>query len=269
MISPINATKTARGRSAVEAPVVPMPRRVLKPPADLRRITRWALAVLLPVGPAAVAVQRYVLPYRTTDGPQAVVAKVAADPQAQSLLLWLALVGLFSLVPGVLAVARLTRRRAPRTTMAAVLLLVPAYLSMGWLVGSDVLLWVGVHAGVDQSTLVRLYSTDHPTTMVAAAVFVLGHVVGTVLLGVALWRSSAVPRWAAVLTLVAQPLHFTAAVLLGSPTLDLAAWGLNVLGFAAAGLAILRLRDDDWDLAPATSVVARQTEDDSTTILRP
>ena len=153
--------------------------------------------------------------------------------------------------------------------MAAVLLLVPAYLSMGWLVGSDVLLWVGVHAGVDEATLVRLYSTDHPTTMVAAGVFVLGHVIGTVLLGVALWCSSAVPRWAAALTLVTQPLHFTAAVLLGSPTLDLAAWGLNVLGFAAAGLAILRLSDDAWDVAPSGSVVARETADGSTMILRP
>jgi hypothetical protein len=153
--------------------------------------------------------------------------------------------------------------------MVAVLLLVPAYLSMGRLVGSDVLLWVGVHAGVDQPTLVRLYSTDHPSTMVAAAVFVIGHVVGTVLLGIALWRSSAVPRWAAVLTLVAQPLHFTAAVLLSSPALDLAAWDLNALGFAVAGLAILRLPDDDWDLAPTRSVAARQTGTDSMTILRP
>jgi hypothetical protein len=256
----MTAVRTAPQASA---PVGP------RPPADLRRVSRWLLAVLLPVGPAAVAVQRYLLPYRTTDGPEAVVAKVAADPQAQSLLLWLALVGLFTLVPGVLGVVRLTRRGAPRTTMAALLLLVPAYLSMGWLVGSDVLLWVGVHAGVDQPTLVRLYSTDHPTTMVAAAVFVLGHVVGTVLLGVALWRSSSVPRWTAVLTLVAQPLHFTAAVLLGSPALDLAAWGLNVVGFAAAGVAILRLPDDAWDVAPAASVPARQTGDEPAAILRP
>ena len=265
----VSATRTARGRGAARTLAGPKPQSAPKPAADLRRVTRCLLAVLLPVGPAAVGIQRYVLPYRTTDGPQAVVAKVAADPQAQSLLLWLALVGLFTLVPGVLAVARLTRRRAPRTTMVAVLLLVPAYLSMGWLVGSDVLLWVGVHAEVDQATLVRLYSTDHPTTMVAAGVFVLGHVVGTVLLGVALWRSSAVPRWAAIVTLVAQPLHFTAAVLLGSPTLDLAAWSLNVLGFAAAGLAILRLTDDDWDVAPDGHPVAQQTADDSATILRP
>jgi hypothetical protein len=253
--------------STVKTPVpaIAAPRR----PVDLRRISRWIFAVLLPVGPAAVAAQRYVLPYRTTDGPDAVVAKVAADPQAQSLLLWLALIGLFTLVPGVLGVARLTRRGAPRTTAAAVLLMVPAYLSMGWLVGSDVLLWLGVQAGLDQPTLVRLYSTDHPTTMVTAGVFVLGHVVGTVLLGVALWRSSTVPRWAAVLTVVAQPLHFTAAVVLSSPTLDLVAWGLNAIGFAAASVAILQLPDDAWDVAPAASAAAQQTAEQPTAILKP
>jgi len=72
-----------------------------------------------------------------------------------------------------------------------------------------------------------------------------------------MWRSRSVPRWAAVLTLVAQPLHFTAAVIVGSPGLDLAAWGLNAVGFAAAAAAILRMPDDEWDVGPALG--SRQT----------
>lgn len=159
--------------------------------------------------------------------------------------------GLFTLVPGALAVGRLTRRRAPRTTAAALLLLIPGYLALGWLAGTDLLLWSGVHSGVDQSTIGRLYSTDHPTTSIAAGVFVIGHVVGTVLLGAAMWRSGTVPRWAAVLTMISQPLHFAAAVIVGSPSLDLVAWGMNAVGFAAASVAILRMRDDDWDVAPS------------------
>jgi hypothetical protein len=124
---------------------------------------------------------------------------------------------------------------------------------MGWLISVDLLLWAGADVGLDQSILVRLYSTDHPTSMIAAGVFVLGHVLGTVLLGVAMWRSGAVPRWAAMLTVVAQPLHFVAAVIVGSPTLDLVAWGMNAVGFAAAAVAIVRLPDDEWDVAPAAT----------------
>jgi hypothetical protein len=78
-------------------------------------------------------------------------------------------------------------------------------------------------------------------------VFVVGHVIGTVLLGIAMWRSHAVPRWAAVITVVSQPLHFVAAVIVASPELDLVAWGMNAVGFGAASVAIWRLSDEAWD----------------------
>lgn len=107
---------------------------------------------------------------------------------------------------------------------------------------------------MDSGTLVRMYEGVHPTSNVAAGLFVLGHVLGTVLLGIAMWRSRAVPWWAAVLTIVSQPLHFVAAVIVVSPSLDLIAWGMNFVGFAAAAVAILRLSDDEWDLPPQRAV---------------
>lgn len=48
-----------------------------------------------------------------------------------------------TLVPGVLWVGRLTRRHAPRLTAAALLLVVPGYLSLGWFASTDTLLWAG------------------------------------------------------------------------------------------------------------------------------
>lgn len=228
-------------------------------PVDLRRSTRWLAALVLPVGPAAVAVLRYVLPYKTVDDSETVAAAVAAAPGTQSLVLWLAFVASFALVPAVLWVGRLTRRRAPRLTAAAMLLLVPGYLSLSWVVGADVMLWIGVREGLDTDTLVGLYGSIHPTSNVAAGVFVVGHVLGSVLLGIAMWRSRAVPRWAAVLTAVSQPLHFVAAVIVGSPALDLVAWGLNAVGFAVAAVAIVRLNDDDWDLPPQPRAVPSNT----------
>jgi Domain of unknown function (DUF4386) len=219
-------------------------------PTDLRRYSRWLAVVLLPLGPAAIAVLRFVLPYATVDDPAAVTAKVIAHPGTMSLVLWLGFVAVLTLVPGVLAVGRLTRRRAPRITAAALLLVVPGYLVLAWLASSDILLWAGANMGLDAATLTRLSEATHPTFEIAAGVFVLGHVIGTVLLGLAMWRSRAVPRWAAVLTMVSQPLHFVAAVIVVSPALDLVGWGMNAVGFAAAAVAIARLRDDEWDLPP-------------------
>jgi hypothetical protein len=41
-----------------------------------------------------------------------------------------------------------------------------------------------------------------------------------------------------------------AAVIVVSHPLDLVAWGMQAVGFAAAAVAVARLRDDEWDLGP-------------------
>ncbi len=219
-------------------------------PTDLRRYSRWLLAALLPIGPAAVAVLRYVLPYNTVDSTKEIVHKVAADQSGQSIVVWLGFVGVLALIPGMLAVARLTRSGAPRLTAGGLLLTIPGYICLTWLMSSDLLLWAGVHEGISQTTLIRLYDAAHPTTAIAGIVFVIGHVFGTILLGAAMWCSRRVPRWAAVITVVAQPLHFVAAVVVASHGLDLVAWGLNAVGFAVVAVVVLRTHDDDWDLPP-------------------
>lgn len=219
--------------------------------ADLRHASRLLAALVLPLGPLAVAGLRYVLPYFSATTPQETAASVLSADGRQSAVLWLGLIATFTLLPGVLAVGRLTRREAPRMTAAAMLLVVPGYLALTYMIGTDLVLWTGARAGLDAPALADLATTVHPTSTVAVVVFVLGHVVGTVLLGIALFRSRVVPVWAAVLTAVAQPLHFVAFVILGSPALDAAAWTANAIAFAVVAVAILRLPDDAWDLPPA------------------
>jgi hypothetical protein len=145
-----------------------------------------------------------------------------------------------TIVPAVLWVAQLTRAAAPRLTLAALLLTVPGYVALAFLLSEDALLWSGTDAGLSVASTARLVDHLHPTVAVAGGAFVLGHVVGTILLGLALWHSRVVPAWAAVATIVSQPIHFVAAVVLVSHPLDLVGWGLNAVGFAAAGIAFAR-----------------------------
>jgi hypothetical protein len=219
--------------------------------ADLRQASRLLAALVLPIGPLAVAGLRYVLPYFSATTPRDTAADVLASEGQQSVVLWLGFIATFALLPGVLAVGRLTRRGAPRLTAAAMLLVVPGYLALTYMLGGDLVLWTGARAGLDESTLTELAATVHPTLDIAVGVFVLGHVIGTVLLGIALLRSRTVPTWAAIVTMVAQPVHFVALVILGSPALDAAAWAANGVAFAVVGVAILRTPDDEWDLPPA------------------
>jgi hypothetical protein len=216
------------------------------PATDLRRASRILAAIILPVGPAAVALLRFVLPYKTTDSSTEIVHRIAAHQGRGSLVVWLGLVATLTLVPAVIWVGRVTARNAPRLTAAAMLLLVPAYLVLPLLISSDAGALFGVKHELPTPVVADMYTSTHPIMMVAGVVFVLGHVVGTILLGVAMLRSGLVPTWAAWVTIIAQPLHFIAAVIVGSHPLDLVAWGLNALGFAMVSVAVLRMSDENW-----------------------
>jgi hypothetical protein len=207
---------------------------------------RTVTALLLPLGPAAVAALRFLLPYKTTDSATEIARHVAAHQSAESAVVWLGFLATLSLVPAVLGAARIARPAAPRLTAAALALLVPAYLAIGWLVCGDAAVLFAVRHGMSFEIAGKAYESLHPAMVVAGAVFVAGHVIGTVLLGIALWKGSAIPKAVSAAVVVSQPLHFVAAVVVGSHALDLVAWGLNAVGFAVIATVVLRMSDEEW-----------------------
>jgi hypothetical protein len=225
---------------------------------DLRSQSRWLAAVILPIGPTAVAVLRFILPYTTADSPADAVQDVAAHQATQSAVVWLGWLACLTLVPGVIFAGRVVGRRAPRLAAAATALLVIGYLSLAWLTVGDAYLLYGVRHHLPPTVLIGMYNGVHPAAQIAEGLFVLGHVLGTILLGIAMLRSRVVPTWAAVATIIAQPIHFVAAVLIGSHALDLLGWGLNAIGFAALSLAVLQLSNDEWGPSPAPQAQHRR-----------
>lgn len=205
-------------------------------------LATWGVALLLPVGPAAIAVLRLILPYYTEGDAAGTIAAVDADPGRQSAVLWLAYVGLLTLVPGLIAAARICRDAAPRLTTWALGLAVPGYLSLGMFLGSDHLLWSVTDAGLSGADSVAVFEAGHLSIDVAIGVWVVGHVVGTVLLGLALLRSGRIPAWAGWAIAVSQPLHFVATVILGSPQVDFVAWSLTAVGMAFVAREVLKDR---------------------------
>jgi hypothetical protein len=214
--------------------------------ADVRPLSRWVAAIILPIGPAAVALLRYLLPYDTVDDVPTMTSKIVDDLDRSSLVIWLAFVAILTLVPGAYAVGRVTRQRAPWLTAIALFLVVPGYLSLPWASASDLFVWSAGTAGLDVGQIAKAVDVTHGSMNVAGGLFVFGHVVGTIVLGLAMWHSRMVPRWAALAVAVSQPIHFVAAIIVTSHTLDLIGWGLQAVGFAMVGLAILRMRDDEW-----------------------
>ena len=108
------------------------------------------------------------------------------------------------------------------------------------MLASDQVLWSAQEVGLSTTQASALFLAAHPTIDIAIGIFVMGHVPGTVLLGIALVRSGRVPAWAGWVTAVSQPLHFVATVILGSPQVDFVAWCLTAVGMAVVAQALLR-----------------------------
>lgn len=198
---------------------------------------RRAALLLLPIGPFCIGALRYLLPYYTADDNVAIVQAVNDHPGRESAVLWLGLIGVLTLVPGLLAAAAILP--PSRLKAWALGLAVPGYLCLGVLLAEDSLLWSGAHSGANPQQIALLLDSLHPSMDVGVGVFVVGHVLGTVLFGIALLRSRRVPAWAAWALAVSQPLHFTAAVIVGSPTLDLIGWSLTGVALAVVARALL------------------------------
>ena len=156
---------------------------------------RRAALLLLPIGPFCIAALRYLLPYYTADNNVAIVQAVNDHPGRESAVLWLGLVGVLTLVPGLIAAAAILP--PSRLKAWAMGLAVPGYLCLGVLLAQDSLLWSGAHSGADPKQVTLLLDSLHPSMNVGLGVFVVGHVLGTVLFGIALLRSGRVPAWAA------------------------------------------------------------------------
>jgi hypothetical protein len=212
-------------------------------PADVRRLDRRVAAVLMPIGPAAVAVLRFVLP-----------ADPAAHPGAQRLVVWLGLVAVLTLLPGALAAIRLLRRYTPLLATWIAALLVPGYLGMTALIVADAGTLGAIDLGLPAGQVTELSDATFavPTMTILVLLFVVGHIVGTLLLGIAAFRARLMPRPVAGALAVSQFVHL-AAVIGGWPVVDLLAWTTTAVGMAFLARVVLRTPDDEWDLPPLPS----------------
>lgn len=225
----------------------------LAPPRDLRRLWRVLLAVVLPIGPLGVTILRGIMPYWTSDDVPTMVEKSLTNLGALEATSWLGLVSTPPLLASVLVLGHLARRGAPVLAALGAGIAFLSFLSFSLAGNTDLLVLTLGRAGTDASTITEIVevSLDHPIAIISIVTFVVGHIVGMILLAVALRKARVIPRWAALALGVSQPVHLVAAVILPSRALDVVAgWGLTTVGFAMVSVALLRTVDEEWDLPP-------------------
>lgn len=206
------------------------------------RTVRWtttAGVVCLVAGPVGQLAQFLVTPIGEADS-AAVQVSQAADQLAR--LRWAVLLDLLILLiaPAVLYVGSLAGGRSSRLAASGAGLIFLTWLSAGYLLGSDVLLYVAARSS-DRAAAVALVDgyLSHPVVVGVVAAYLIGHAVGFVLLGIALARVGAVPRWSA-LAVAVWPFLAMAGEASGSRWLAAAGFALLAAGFGACAISLVR-----------------------------
>jgi len=224
---------------------IPRARRV----RDVRSFQRYAAAIILPIPPTCVAIGRL---FQTDDSDtRRTLDLIAANPDRQFTFALLGFIGILTVVPAFLAAAGLSRRRRPVLTTIALTVNLAGYLGAFAMAAIDNLYLIGALLPADQRDVAaimidKMWSSGIPG--VGTNLFVLGHVLGAILMGLALRGSIATIGWLAML--LTTPMHVLAFVVLQMPALDLAAWLLMTLAFVCCAVKIIKTPNDDWDLPP-------------------
>jgi hypothetical protein len=202
-----------------------------------RREVVIAVACLV-LGSAGQLAQYLVTPLGSEEASAASnVARAAAHPTAMQWAAWLDLTILFFL-PALVVVAFLAGARTTRLGwVASVLAISTTVPGIAYVLAPDVLYVEAIHGNVTARAITAY--NDSGVVTAATIVFLVGHVLGMLLLGVALWRAGSVPRWAAVCLALSPFLEIAGGAADVRP-LGAAAYLLLMAAFGACAAAIIR-----------------------------
>jgi hypothetical protein len=208
---------------------------------NLKPVAAIPAAAVLIAGPVAAALVRLFDP---ATSPTESIAKLVADAAAHPAAAHAVLVAdsfIWLMLPASLIAAWVAWRRAPVLGAVAGVLLLAGWAGVVALAAQDALIVQASHAGFGRAEAVALTTAwaNGGVVNTYTTMFVAGHLLGTILLGLALWRGRTIPRWIALGVAVSMPLHLVAFVAAIEP-LDLAAYALLLIGFGACAVKLLR-----------------------------
>ncbi len=213
-------------------------------PADPpRRSVPLALALLTGPWGFVVANGAYAWATRAGGGDSTgaeALALEAAHPGLMRLGSLAAMLASLLMVPVVLGVKRLLGGRSPRLGFVGTVLTGAGYMCYFAIVFSGITTSVMAERGgplADYAAVIDSSQSD-PSAIWVFLLFVLGNLVGTLLLGLALVRSRAVPLWAGA-AVIAWPVLHVIGLVVGSEWFEVTGATLEAVGLAVVGLRLL------------------------------
>ncbi|MGW6278404.1 hypothetical protein [Kribbella sp. NPDC055071] len=217
----------------------------LAPELGLRRV---GLLISTVVGPAGLVVSNLLFALMTLHGGTDEtgadsLALATAHPGEARFATFAAIVGSLFMVPAAIAAMRVIGSRSARLGFISGTLVAAGYICyFGVGVFNTVVLAMAEHGGPmgDFASVLDASQGGDPAFGWIFFVFILGNIVGTLMLGIALLRSKAVPTFAAAFITAWPPLHIVGLFVLGNEWPEVLGGVLQLIGFVAVGNRVLR-----------------------------
>jgi hypothetical protein len=214
---------------------------------DARGFWRVLLALVLPLPWLAKGIQYLVQPSYPDTATQ---IRDYATHHSYAWLQWFDTVFVILVVPSMVSLGWLARRGAPRLSTAAVLILGTGFLGgISRNLNSDVMAWVAAQKHYDPA-LISHYTDDleaEPIVALGGLLFIVGLVFGSIILGLALWRSEAVRPWVAAAVGIGGATH--PFLQFSHVVVAIGLW-LLAAGCVGASARLVSMTNDEFDLPP-------------------
>jgi len=217
---------------------------------DGRTSRRWVTAGCMVIAPIAFAIIRAVIPY--SNSPSEALTAYSGHAGAYTLLAAAEVVAVLTMGFAMLGLGRLIQGRAPLLALIGTPVAVLGWFMVAVLGTLDSVTHEMTQAGIAGETGASLLTRINANSEIGLffGLFLAGHLVGTLLLGVGLLVSRSVPAWAGIAVIAGDVLHPVAFVVLQSHALDALAYLILGAGMMMAARAVLGTANDEWDLAP-------------------
>lgn len=217
---------------------------------DSRKFLRVVLAIIVPIPWLAKGLQ-YVVLEKDYDH-SADQIRYDVIHHVYRYLQWFDLLFVVLVVPSILAMILISRRGAPRLSAAAAVLMVGGFLMVLPLnIGSDQLTWIAAQHDRNPAVIGRFLddAANDPRVGIGVLGFLIAIVIGSILIALALWKSHAIPGWAAAFIGVGGATHIFIGPL--GHVIHGAGLVLLAIGCVAVSRRLLTMSNDEFDLPPA------------------
>ena len=214
-----------------------------------RKLQRAFFALCLILGPLLMILSVFLNPDRTVDsnsGSVVIAARMAIGTGLSPVDFFIMVTEVFLLPFGALGMTMLAMRRSPWLASIGGFLSITGFIAFVVFVGQVVQsrLMAQMGGGQPLVTLWNQFNTD-PVITAYLYIFIIGNLIGPLLLGIGLGRTHQIPAWATWALILRVPIQVA-----GFPThiglsIEFVTFGLLLIGSIPIALALLKFSDEE------------------------